>query len=134
MSIAITFAGVTIEGVSEWGEDVGSRVQAENFPRRHGSIVQRLAFLKERIVTLTGEVSKADETTLKTYLNTLSQTLSDKGRDRLYLRDDGRYLNAIKQGFSYRFNGARAGSRVAQFSFNSWPTIRFGIAARPKAF
>ena len=53
---------------------------------------------------------------MKTYLNTLSQTLSDKGRDRLYLRDDGRYLNAIKQGFSYRFNGARAGSRVAQFS------------------
>ena len=65
MSIAITFAGVTIEGVSEWGEDVGSRVQAENFPRRHGSIVQRLAFLKERIVTLSGEVSKADETDIE---------------------------------------------------------------------
>jgi len=110
------FAGLAIDGVTEWGEDLPSRVQSETFPRRHGSIVQSLAFLDKRIVTLSGEVIKADETTLKSYLNTLSQTLSDRGRDRLFFRNDNRYLNAIKTGFSYRFTGGRLPASIAQFS------------------
>jgi len=116
MALAITFAGLAIDGVTEWGEDLPSRVQSETFPRRHGSIVQSLAFLGGRTVTLSGEVIKADETSLKSYLNTLSQTLTDRGRDRLFLRDDSRYLNAIKTGFSCRLTGGRLPARIAQFS------------------
>ncbi len=118
MALAITFAGLAIDGVTEWGEDLPSRVQSETFPRRHGSIVQNLAFLAPRIVTLSGEVVKSDETSLKSYLNTLSQTLTDRGRDRLFLRDDNRYLNAIKTGFSQRFTGGRRPSSIAQFSIS----------------
>jgi len=116
MALAITFAGLAIDGVTDWGEDLPSRVQSETFPRRHGSIVQNLAFLGPRTVTLSGEVIKADETSLKSYLNTLSQTLTDRGRDRLFLRDDSRYLNAIKTGFSYRFQGGRRPANISQFS------------------
>jgi len=110
------FAGLAIDGVTDWGEQLDSRVQSETFPRRHGSIVQSLAFLNPRTVTLSGEVVKADETTLKSYLNSLSQTLTDRGRDRLFFRNDNRYLNAIKTGFGYRFTGGRLPSSIAQFS------------------
>lgn len=91
-------------------------MQSETFPRRHGSIVPRLAFLGARTVTLSGEVVKPDSTTLRDYLNTLSLTLTERGRDRLFLRDDNRYLNAIKTGFSYRFAGGRLPALIAQFS------------------
>jgi phage-related protein len=118
MALAITFAGLAIDGVFDWGEDLPSRVQSETFPRRHGSIVQSLAFLGPRTVTLSGEVVKADETSLKSYLNALSQTLTDRGRDRLFLRNDNRYLNAIKTAFSYRFQGGRLPASIAQFSIS----------------
>src|SRR6266576_1543551 len=116
MSIAITFAGMTLDGIAEWGEDIPSRVQAETFPRRHGSSVQRLAFLGARTITLSGEVFKSDETTLKNYLSSLSQTLTDRGRDKLYFRNDNRYLNAIKTGFGYKFSASRPPTMLAQFS------------------
>jgi len=116
MAISVKFAGMTLDGISDWSEDLPSRVQSETFPRRHGSIVQRLAFLGARTVTLSGEVVKADSTALRDYLNTLSLTLTERGRDKLLLRDDNRYLNAIKTGFSYRFAGGRLPALIAQFS------------------
>lgn len=116
MALAVKFAGMTLDGISDWAEDLPSRVQAETFPRRHGSIVQKLAFLGTRTITLSGEVVKADSTTLRDYLNTLSLALTERGRDKLVLRDDNRYLNAIKTGFSYRFVGGRLPALIASFS------------------
>lgn len=112
----IKFAGLTIDDIAEWGEDQPSRVGVETFPRRHGSITQKLAFLGPRTITVSGKVFKDSEAELKSYLNTLSATMSDRGRDKLYLRDDNRYLNAIKTGFGYRFGASRQETVSAAFN------------------
>lgn len=124
MSIAITFAGLTMDGIKTWREQISSKVEEEEFPRRHGSIIQEIAFLGSRKIFLEGEVFKSTEALLKTYLYDLGRLLTEKGRDKLILRDDSRFLNAIKRDLSYQFNAARAAGVGAAF------TIEF-IAADP---
>lgn len=109
MAISLKFAGVTLDGVEEWGDELKNRVDPETFPRRDGSIIQEVAFKDPIRLRLPYHVSKADEATLKTYLNSLG-ALMESGRDKLYLRDDSRYLNAIITGLS---RSHRAGDAAA---------------------
>ena len=116
MGFALKFAGETLDDVATWDEPLEFKVGEEEFPRRHGSLVQEVAFLRSRRIVLTGRVFKDDEATLKTYLEDLKQTFIEKGRDRLQLRDDNRYLNAILSGFSTRYIAGQAANRGAPFS------------------
>lgn len=109
MAFQLKFAGVTLDGVEEWADELRNRIDPETFPRRDGSIVQEAAFKDPIRLRLPYHVSKADEATLKTYLNSLG-SLMESGRDKLYLRDDNRYLNAIITGLS---RSHRAGDAAA---------------------
>jgi len=102
MAFDIRFAGFTLEGVQVWEEPFELKIHSEEFPRRHGSIVQKVAFIRPKRIVVTGYVAKSSESVLKTYLEDLKQKFLEEGRDKLQLRDDNRYLNAILSGFGFR--------------------------------
>jgi len=116
MAFDVRFAGFTLEGVQVWEEPFELKIHSEEFPRRHGSIVQKVAFLRPKRIVVTGYVAKSTEALLKTYLENLKQKFVEEGRDKLQLRDDDRYLNAILSGFGFRLNRERAPLISANFS------------------
>lgn len=115
MAFDIKFADVVIDGIESWTESGPSRVNPQTFPRRHGAIVPKQSFLGPRTITVAGEILKDDEGTFKTYLDNLSATLTDKGQDKLTLRDDSRYINATKTAFSHSYQYDRTPGRAARF-------------------
>ena len=116
MAFQISFGGLTIDGIASWEDSSPSRVVPQIFPRRHGAVVPKQSFLGPRTVIVNGEVDKTSEAALKSYLSSLSAILSDKGRDKLILRDDSRFLNASKTGFSHGFHSDRAPALAARFA------------------
>jgi phage-related protein len=102
----IRFGSLSLDGFHEWSEDIPSRVTESRFPRRPGSIAPRVPVPDSRIISLVGDIIKDSETELKAYLENLNQSLSDLGRNRLYLRDDNRYINAVKRGLRYQYIAA----------------------------
>ena len=111
-----SFAGVSLGEVLSWDEEIPSRVLAEDFPRKHGSFVPPIAFLGTRTIRVNCRAVGASEAALKSFLNDLSYKLYRKGRDKLVLRDDSRYLNAIKTAMRLGYKAGEAPAVQALFS------------------
>lgn len=116
MPYDVTFAGSSIPGILKWHEEMPSRVTPEVFPRRHGSVVQEIAFLGPRTVTISGLVASSSEANLTSYLDGIGRTLTEAGKDKLILRTTSRYLNAIKAGYGFEFNTGEAPDVIAKYT------------------
>lgn len=103
MAFQIKFAGLTLNNLEDWSEDLPSRVNPETFPRRQGAIVQPVPFVAPRQIRVSGTVDKETESDLKTYFRTLGASLHN-GIGELYLRDDSVFLNAVKSGYGYSYS------------------------------
>lgn len=97
----IRFADFTIEYIRSWRPNRKNKISHLSLPRRHGTLVPDVAFSDELIINLEGECWKPSETELKTYFDDLGARLQNFGKDRLYLRDDGRFVYAICTGTSF---------------------------------
>lgn len=118
MPFNITYAGSEIVGIENWQEELPSRVQPEVFPRRHGSILQEVVFLGPRTVRVSGTIVGSTEIGLRDYLNGLGRITTETGRSKLVLRDDGRYLKALKNGWSYSFGRTLGQEVFAKFTLD----------------
>src|SRR5262245_48399323 len=110
----IKFAGLTLDGAAEWPEEIPSRATPDRFARRQGAIIESVPFLAERRIKVQGEVSTSTESALKNYLTSLGAKLH-AGVNKLYLRDDGRYINAVKGNYGYSYRGNEAASIHAKY-------------------
>src|SRR5262245_48189004 len=114
MPFQIKFAATTLEGLTDWSEEIGSRFSPDRFPRRQGAIVPAVPFLAERTIRFNGIVDKTNESALITYLTTIGGKLHS-GVGQLYLRDDARYINAVKNSYGYSFKAGEAAHIRAKY-------------------
>jgi hypothetical protein len=103
MSLQLKFGPIDLSDIAQWEEDAPSRISETIFPRRPGSVVPVNPPAEARRINLTGEVYGADEAAFKTAMEQLNYQLSTAGRQRLQLRDDGRFYRAVKERFNYRY-------------------------------
>lgn len=129
MAFNITYAGSAISGVEMWSEDIPSRVSPEVFPRRHGSILQEVVFLGPRTVRVGGTITGSNETALVDYLNGIGRRTTEAGRAQLVLRDDNRFLRALKAGYSYSFQNHMAPDVLCKFTLDFVADDPFWYAA-----
>lgn len=115
MAFSIRFGSLTLDGCSDFAVTANSRVTEHRFPRRPGSIAPRVPAADSKHVVIGGDIWKDSENDLVSYLDSLNQTLTDQGRNKLYLRDSNRFLNAVKSGFSHQFLAAEAPAWHAKF-------------------
>ena len=115
MALSLKFDTLILDDVNVWEESTPSRLAVEDYPRRHGSEVPLVAYLKPRTLRVSGRLVKTTEAALKTALENLGQALTDKGLAKLQLRDDNRYVRAIKDGYSYSFDAGAAPALSASF-------------------
>src|SRR5262245_2110579 len=116
--IQVKFADLVIDDIQRWRPSRRNKLAHVTLPRRHGTLTADVAFSDELQISLDGEVWKDSETALRDYFATLGAKLLNFGKDRLYLRDDGRFLYAICTGTSFpQFSADRAkDARGAGFS------------------
>ena len=115
MSFSLRFGDFTLEGCAEFRGSSPYRVTEHRFPRRPGTIAPRVPAKDSKRVTLRGEVWKDSESQIISYFELLGQKL-DAGRDRLYLRSDDRYLNAVAEAFDWSFIAGRSADTVAAYN------------------
>src|SRR4026207_1225125 len=106
MSFSLRFGDFTLEGCNELPGSPPYRVTEHRFPRRPGTIAPRVPAKDSKRISLRGEVWKDSESQIIQYFEQLGAKL-DAGRDRLYLRDDDRYLNAVGEAFEWGFSAHR---------------------------
>lgn len=117
MAFLVKFADFEIEGIHEWKPTRKNKVSHLSLPRRHGTLIPDVAFSDELIINLSGEIWRDTETELRDYFDDLGARLMNFGKDRLYLRDDGRFLYAICSGTMLpNFEAARLPTLHAQYS------------------
>ena len=97
----IKFADFTIEYIRSWKPSRKNKLTHAALPRRHGTLIPDIAFSDELVIQMDGEVWKTSESELKDYFVNLGAALQNAGRDRLFLRDDGRFVYAICTGTSF---------------------------------
>src|SRR5262245_4258014 len=116
--IQIKFADFVIQDVRSWRPQRKNKLAHVSLPRRHGTLVADVAFSDELIINIEGEVYKGSDTAIRDYFNNLGARLMNLGKDRLYLRDDGRFLYAICSSVGFpSFDAARsANGAIAGFS------------------
>jgi hypothetical protein len=114
MPFQIKFAAFTLDGLTDWSEEVSSRTSPERFPRRQGAVVEPVPFLSERTIRVTGIVDKSNESALVTYLKNVGVKLHN-GVAPLYLRDDQTYINAVKTNYGYSFKAGEAAHLRAKY-------------------
>src|SRR5262245_24882643 len=116
--IQIKFADFVIEDVRTWRPNRKNKLAHVALPRRHGTLVADVAFSDELQIFIEGEVWKDTDIALRDYFNNLGARLMNYGKDRLSLRDDGRFLYAICTGTGFpQFDAARSvNGRSAAFS------------------
>jgi len=102
MSFSLRFGDFTLDGCAEFHGSSPYRVTEHRFPRRPGTIAPRVPAKDSKRVVLRGEVWKDSEAQIIAYFELLGKKL-DAGRDRLYLRADNRYLNAVAEAFDWTF-------------------------------
>ena len=109
MAIALTFGNLTIDGCTEMAWTNSYRVTEHRFPRRAGSIAPRVPAKDSKHLSLICEVWKDTEAELLTYFESLNAKL-DAGRDRLVVRDNGRFINVVPvdPDVSYKANSVPA--------------------------
>lgn len=117
MAFNIKFADFIIDGVSSWQPRRQNKVAHLSLPRRHGTLIPDVAFSDELIINMSGEVFKNTEIELRDWFEDLGATLMNFGKDRLYLRDDGRFIYAICSGTALpAYNAGRIPHLAATFS------------------
>lgn len=114
MPFQIKFAAMTLDGLTDWSEEVSSRVSPERFPRRQGAVLEPVPFLSERSIRVSGFVDKSTEAALVTYLKDVGAKLHN-GTAPLYLRDDATYINAVKTNYGYSFKAGEAAHLRAKY-------------------
>jgi hypothetical protein len=142
----LQFAGLTLDGVTEFNPDQPSRVAVERFPRRHGAIVSKTPFKAEKTISMAFTVDKASEAALKAYLDALAAVL-DAGEGQLFLRDDNRFMRAVKTAFSYSYRAGempatRASGRIELVAADPFvydgggekTQAHHGVVASPESF
>ena len=119
MALQPKFGDFVIPDVINWSEFLPSKIESEDFPRRHGEIVSDVAYEGSRIVTIDGEIIKNTAADLKTSLDDLGQRLHELGRDKLRLfDDDSRYLWAIKTDYRKGRSALRAPGLASKYNLN----------------
>lgn len=105
MSFSVRFGSLTIDGCTEWTQNNRRRIIEHRFPRRPGAIGPQAAAKDAKEITLNCEVFKDSDTEIRDYFNNI-ETFLDQRLDKLYLRDDNRFLWAIGElvPISYRAN------------------------------
>jgi hypothetical protein len=116
--IQVKFADFVIEDVRSWRPSRKNKLSRVALPRRHGTLIADVAFSDELLISLEGEVWKPSETELRDYFANLGARLLNMGKDRLYLRDDGRFLYAICTGTSFPQFDAQRSSSAAGAAFS----------------
>lgn len=115
MSFSVRFGDFTLDGIADWQGSSPYRVTQHRFPRRPGAIAPRVPAKDSKRISLQGEVWKDSEAQIISYFRLLGKKL-DAGRDRLYLRDDNYYLNAVAESFDWTFSSIRSPETVAKYS------------------
>jgi hypothetical protein len=115
MAFSLRFGNFLLEGCSVFQGSSPYRVTQHHFPRRPGSIAPRVPALDSKRISLQGEVWKDSEAQIIQYFELLGKKL-DAGRDRLYLRDDNRFLNAVSDTFDWTFNAGKRPDIMAAYS------------------
>lgn len=133
MAFSIRFGTLTLDGCSDFAITANSRVSEYRFPRRPGSLAPRVPVADSKHVVIGGDIWKGTESEIVNYLDSLNQTLSDKGRDKLYLRDNNRFLYAVKSGFSHQFVYAEVPSTHAKFSIEFVVDDPYWYSATPES-
>lgn len=99
MSFQIQLGDLTIDGTNRWEENNPSRVPVETFPRRQGGIVPTVPLKGPKRGRFDFSVYADSEIELTIYLENLKAEL-EKGQGKLFLRNDSRYLKAVKTNFA----------------------------------
>lgn len=99
MSFQIQLGSLTLDGMTRWEESMPSRVPVETYPRRHGAIIPAAPLKGPKSGRFDFNLSADTEWELKNSLENLRVEL-EKGSGKLFLRDDSRYLNAVKTNFA----------------------------------
>ena len=115
MAFDLRFGNFTLEGVSVFQGASPYRVTQHRFPRRPGSIAPRVPAKDSKRISLQGEVWKDSAAQIIQYFELLGKKI-DAGLDRLYLRDDERFLNAVAEDFGWTFNANRRADICANYS------------------
>ena len=115
MAFSIRFGNLELEGIAHFQGSSPYRVTQHRFPRRPGSIAPRVPALDAKRTVLQGELWKDSEAQIITYFETLGNRL-DAGRDKLYLRDNDRFLNAVLDSLDWSYSAERVPTLMAQYT------------------
>ncbi len=142
----LTFAGMALDGVTEFTPEQPKRVSIERFPRRHGAIVPKTPFKAEKTIAMVFTVDKASEAALKAYLDALGAVLA-AGEGQLFLRDDNRFIRCVNTVWSHSYRASempatRASGRIEMVAADPFwydgggekTQAHHGVAASPETF
>lgn len=115
MAFNIRFGSMTLDGIYDVKISSPYRVARHIFPRRQGSIAPRVPAKDGKTILLQGDLWKDNEAQVKQYFELLGKLL-DGGRDRLYLRDDDRFINAVPEPVDQEFNAATVPTEHVSYS------------------
>lgn len=112
MSYQVSFGGIVLDGIARWEETMQSRVAVDTFPRRQGGIVPSVPFKSPKQGRFNFVIYKDSESALLAYIDSLKRTL-EEGIGQIILRDDSRYLRAVKTNFGIAHDVTQMPSQVA---------------------
>ena len=115
MSFNLRFGTFVLEGCSEFKGASPYRVTQHRFPRRPGTIAPRVPAKDSKTIQLVGEVWKDSEAQIVQYFELLGKQL-DAGRDKLYLRDNDRFLFSVVEHFDWDLAAIRRADVCAKYN------------------
>src|SRR5262245_15021019 len=106
-------ADFVIQDVRSWRPSRKNKLAHVSLPRRHGTLIVDVAFSDELTLAIEGEVFKNTAIEMRDYSNNLGARLMNLGKDKLYLRDDGRFVYAICSSTAFpSFDAARSANGI----------------------
>lgn len=128
----LRFGDFTLDGCSELQGDARWRINEHRFPRRPGTIAPRVPARDANRIPLRGEIWKDSEAQIIQYFELLGKKL-DGGRDRLFIRDNNRFLNAVAEFFNWRFVATRRPDVTAAYDLGFYCDDPFFYASAVSA-
>jgi len=113
-TVNVKFDDYVLNDVSEWSENIETRLRETSVPRRHGSYHEDTFVYGSRQITLRGTIFRADWGESRTVLTEMKQRLSE-GKKRLYF-DDERYIWATMSGFNLQHQAKYGQGAAVDFS------------------
>jgi len=114
MTVLIKFDDYPLNEVSEWDDNVETRISETTVPRRHGTYHEETFVYGSRKISLRGTIFAAAWEDSRVILRDMKQRLS-KGTKRLYF-DDDEYIWATLQHFSYNHKAGYGQGKVVDFA------------------